>query len=87
MQTTVIPAAGLIAFVAWLGQIGRSYTTGWRWVQNGWLTPINIAGRLYLTAQDIEQFLARAAAGEFAQKPAGAAARSAEARIAKRNAQ
>lgn len=66
---------GLIALSAWLKQIGRSDTTGWRWVKAGWLHPINIAGRPYLTAEDITQFQQRAAAGEFAKPPRGAAAR------------
>jgi len=66
----------LISFAKWLRGIGRSDTTGWRWCQAGWLHPVNIAGRPYLTRQEILQFQARAAAGEFAQDPTGAAATS-----------
>lgn len=73
----------LISFSAWLSQIGRSDTTGWRWAKAGWLHPINVCGRLYLTGEDIRRFQARAAAGEFAKRPAGAAARSRKVRIQK----
>lgn len=48
-------------------EIGIDPTTFWRWRQRGWVgEPINIAGRLYLTATQIEEFKQRAAAGEFA---------------------
>jgi hypothetical protein len=66
----------LISFAAWLRQIGRSDTTGWRWVKADMLHPLNIAGRPYLTGEDIRQFLARAKAGQFSKPPAGAAGRS-----------
>jgi len=79
-------SAGVTAFSAWLKQVGRSDTTGWRWVRDGWLTPLNISGKLYLTAQDIAQFEARARNGEFRKAPAGAARRSAEARAARQTA-
>ncbi len=43
--------------------------THWRWVQRGWIAPpIDIAGRKYHARADIERFLQRAAAGEFAAK-------------------
>lgn len=73
----------LISLSKWLRDIGRSDTTGWRWCQAGWLHPVNIAGRPYLTAEDIRQFSDRAKRGEFARKPAGAARLSAEGRAAK----
>jgi predicted site-specific integrase-resolvase len=73
----------LITFSAWLRQLGRSDTTGWRWVKAGWLHPVNIAGRPYLQRDDIQQFQNRAKRGEFAKCPAGAARKSAEARTAK----
>lgn len=73
----------LISLSKWLQEIGRSDTTGWRWCQAGWLHPVNIAGRPYLTAEDIRQFSDRAKRGEFAQKPAGAARLSADRRAAK----
>jgi len=72
----------LISFSAWLRQLGRSDTTGWRWVRAGWLHPLNIAGKPYLTGEDIEQFRQRATASEFAKPVAGAARKSVEARAA-----
>jgi hypothetical protein len=66
----------LIAMSKWLREIGRSDTTGWRWRMAGWLHPINIAGRPYLTRPDIQQFQTRAIAGEFSKGPVGAAAKN-----------
>jgi hypothetical protein len=76
----------LIAFSVWLRQLGRSDTTGWRWVKAGWLHPLNIAGRPYLRRDDIQSFTRRAAAGEFSKPARGAAAKSAKARAAKESA-
>jgi hypothetical protein len=73
----------LVALSKWLREIGRSDTTGWRWCQAGWLHPVNIAGRPYLTGEDIRQFHSRAAAGEFAKAPSGAAGASSHARAEK----
>jgi hypothetical protein len=73
----------LVALSKWLREIGRGNTTGWRWCQAEWLHPINIAGRPYLTREDIRQFQTRAAAGEFAKAPAGAAGASSKARAAR----
>jgi hypothetical protein len=73
----------LIPLSDWLRQIGRSGTTGWRWVKAGWLHPVNIAGRLYLTGVDIAQFQARAVAGEFSKELTGASAASTKARAEK----
>ena len=78
--------SGVVALSAWLKQVGRSDTTGWRWIRDGWLNPLNISGKLYLTAEDIAQFEARARNGEFRKAPAGAARRSAEARAARQTA-
>ena len=64
-----------VAYRKWLFESGISDTTGWRWVKKGWLHPINIAGRLYLTKEDIAAFQARAERGEFAKRPTGAAGR------------
>ena len=47
--------------------IGVSHVTTWRWRKNGWLKTINIAGRPYLTGGALKDFLARAAAGDFAK--------------------
>jgi hypothetical protein len=72
----------IISLSKWLRDMGRSDTTGWRWCRAGWLHPINIAGRPYLTREDIQRFQTRATAGEFFKAPAGAARRSAETRAA-----
>jgi len=52
---------------SWLQEIGRTHTTGWRWRKCGWIKPVNIAGRLYISAEEIARFVTRASAGEFAQ--------------------
>lgn len=68
----------ITSFSKWLETIPVSSTTGWRWIKRGWITPINIAGRLYLTRAEIENFETRAANGEFARRPSGAARPSGE---------
>jgi hypothetical protein len=74
-QTSAGPAPGVSApavpdFIAlrkFLSDAGVHSCTGWRWIKRGWLPkPINIAGRLYLTGEQITEFKRRASAGEFA---------------------
>ena len=61
-------ASNLRPFAKWLEQIHRSHVTGWRWRKRGWIKPVNICGRLYISTQAIEEFERKAAAGEFAQE-------------------
>jgi hypothetical protein len=44
---------------------GISGVTGWRWRGRGWIEVLTIAGRPYVTAEEIARFKRRAAAGEF----------------------
>ena len=60
----------------WRESIGISDTTCWRWEKAGWISPIRIANKKYLTKEDLEQFYARAKAGEFAVEPSGVCARA-----------
>ncbi len=64
-QDTAAPITSLSKFAA---ELGKTPVTLWRWRQRGWLKTINIAGRQYVTAEAIREFLARAEAGEFAQQ-------------------
>jgi predicted site-specific integrase-resolvase len=50
----------------WLRQIGVSTATGWRFRERGWIKTLNVGGRLYVSAEQINQFQRRAAKGEFA---------------------
>jgi hypothetical protein len=61
---------------SWLDEIGTSSVTAWRWRTRGWLNTVNIGGRLFLRPEDRAEFERRAAAGEFARPPAGAAGAS-----------
>ncbi len=63
----------LIATKEWTRKVGVSDVTVWRWCRKGWLSPLNINGRSYLRLCDIETFTRRAASGEFALAPRGAA--------------
>lgn len=67
----------MIALKTWGDQIPVSDVTLWRWRKKGWLNPVNICGKLYLTRADIEEFQRRAIAGEFSEGPCGAALKSA----------
>ena len=62
-------AAGLRLFEKWLGQVGVSRTTGWRWRRDGWCKTLNIAGKVYIADEDINLFTQRVKAGEFAKVP------------------
>ena len=64
----------LIALRAWTRQLGISDVTAWRWSKAGYIHPLNIAGKLYLSADDLAQFEVRVKAGEFSKPPAGACA-------------
>ncbi len=67
-------SAGGMEFLKWLRAIGRERATGYRWAALGWIVPVNVAGKLYLTTEEIARFWARAKAGEFAQVPRGVCA-------------
>ncbi len=58
----------LIALHKWIGEIGITSVTAWRWRQRGWISTINIAGRHYIAREEIDRFHRRAEAGEFAKK-------------------
>lgn len=59
----------LITLDKWLSEIGITNATRWRWEQKGWIKTILISNRRYVRREDHEEFLRRAAAGEFEQKP------------------
>ena len=60
-------AGRMRTFKSYLNELGRSATTGWRWRQNGWISVIQIAGKLYISEEQIAAFERRAIAGEFAR--------------------
>ena len=59
------PISGLVSFDAWLKDIDKTPATGWRWRQRGWISTVNICGRVYVSRTEIARFEARASAGEF----------------------
>lgn len=65
MQTQITDTGPIQSLEKFLESIGRSRTTGYRWRKMGWLKCVSIAGRPYLTRAAIDEFLKRAAAGEF----------------------
>jgi len=90
MQThetsTATPATGLRAATAVCRDRGISDTTLWRWSRRGWIKTANISGKVYVDLPSLAEFDRRAAGGEFAKRPAGAAKKSAEARATKEGA-
>ena len=58
----------IVPFNSFLKQNGRSASWGWRLRQKGWITTVNIDGRLYVSQAEIDRFHKRAAAGEFARQ-------------------
>jgi hypothetical protein len=64
---TYYMASKLIAYDEWLKNIvGISRTAGWYYRKRGWITPLNLSGRLFLTEEEVERFDQRLKAGEFA---------------------
>ena len=53
---------GIKPYSQFLNEIYRSPCTGWRWRKNRWINTINIAGKLYVTAEEMARFRARAEA-------------------------
>jgi hypothetical protein len=56
---------------------GISDTTLWRWGQRGWIRLVNIYGRCYVDLPSLAEFDRRAALGEYAKPPSGAAKKAA----------
>ena len=74
-------AAELISVRSFCKDGGFHPGTFWRWRKRGWIAePLNLAGRLYLTREQIADFKRRAAAGEFAKSSPLAAKQAPEQR-------
>jgi hypothetical protein len=65
-QTTSIPT--IIALSKFAKQAGISSTTAWRWRCQGILPTINVNGRVFVTSQAAEEFIAKATAGAFEKR-------------------
>lgn len=72
----------LVALLAWLSSVGVQPVTAWRWRRKGWLTTVNICGRLYITRETIAEFERRAMSGEFAKESKSPRRKSAPAELA-----
>jgi hypothetical protein len=68
IETVTPPApAPMIGASEFCRSSGISFTTLWRWSNQGWIKLTNINSRLYLTSEAIQEFKRRADAGEFAK--------------------
>ena len=67
-ETSGAPASPIVLFGLFLESLGVTPPTGWRWRKLGWINTINIAGRVYVSRDEINRFEARAAAGEFSKR-------------------
>ena len=70
------PISKLVLAKTYRESMGVSDTTLWRWVKKGWLSSVNISGRLYITLESIEKFEEGSLSGVFAKGPSGAAGES-----------
>lgn len=80
INDSVVTATGFRAAKAVARDKGVSDITVWRWIKAGWLRSCNISGRPYVDLASLAEFDRRAAAGEFAKPPSGAALSSSVAR-------
>jgi predicted site-specific integrase-resolvase len=65
MVNTEARQPALVSLTKWERSVGITSTTTWRWRKRGWLKVLRIANRNYLSADGIEEFLARAKRNEF----------------------
>lgn len=79
----VTPTSGLRAAKVVARDLGISDVTLWRWERRGWIKTVNISGKKYADLQSLAEFDQRAAQGEFAKGPSGAALKSAKRRSTK----
>lgn len=68
MNEATIKNIGMRSFSSWLREMGVTPVTGWRMRRKNWVRTINIAGRQYITEQEMQNFQRRAEAGEFSKK-------------------
>jgi len=80
---SLIPTSGSRAVKAVCRDRGISVVTFWRWRKRGWVTTVNISGKIYVDLQSLADFDRRAATGEFSKAPVGAADVSSKARAEK----
>lgn len=76
-------ATGLRAATAVCRERAISDVTLWRWRKRGWIKTVNICGKCYVDLAELARFDSRAARGEFAKAPRGAAGASNKARLSK----
>ena len=57
----------LVLWTVWLRAMGVAPITGWRWRRLGWIKPLTLNRRLYLSEKEIRNFNKRAARGDFAK--------------------
>lgn len=68
-RPTETPRPDIQPLRAFIRRSGVSRTTVWRWRRFGWLRTVMLAGQPYVLRADLDEFLARAARGEFAEIP------------------
>ena len=56
-------------FALWLQECNLSKTYGWKMRKRKMLSVINIGGKLYISADEVQRFLERAKDGQFAKTP------------------
>lgn len=63
------PLAMLVAVSKFCEANDIPRVTFWRWQKRSWVKTIRIAGRLYMTREELDCFMARAERGEFSSVP------------------
>jgi len=65
MESNASKAKALVRVETFISSLGISRTTFWRWRKMKWIKTIVIANKHYISEEEYQLFLKRAASGEF----------------------
>jgi hypothetical protein len=82
-DSQMAPTSGLRAAKKVAEDLGVSQISIWRWARGGRLQIVRIANRPFVTLESLAEFHRAALAGKFESPLAGAALKSAQARVAR----
>lgn len=61
-------ASNLVSLDAWLKELDKTRSTGWRWRKQGHIKTVNVFGKVYITRDEIAAFEGKVIAGDFSRE-------------------